>query len=323
LIGEEIAGEWNRLALDDLAATLGCNYQPYDSEDVDQAGALDGFEALIAAESRIDSQCAYTYRPTAAQAALILGNEAKGIRRKTLKRARATVEVPVPSLNMNCLNVAAAASILLYYLTLEKTLGFRARSLASIQKDRPDVLLLGGHDPMELGSVVRSACAFGWDRVGLDDGHNTWYECDRVMKAQGRGAARRGRNPIRVSPWNDKQLDQYERVVVASISPGIPIHDVRLLGQKTLVVLPDESQAESWTASESIEIVHASLTPLSSDRYHYRQAASIALAEIARQLGKVESGGIYLKKRADRYRKEIEAEVAEGTLDLEDLCVFL
>ncbi|HZP84016.1 MAG TPA: hypothetical protein VFB21_20415 [Chthonomonadaceae bacterium] len=56
--------------------------------------------------------------------------------------------------------------------------------------------------------------------------------------------------------------------------------------------------------------------------YHYRQMASIALAEIARQLGRPDSEGLYLRGRRERYRREVEAEPGGDSLALEDLLLF-
>ena len=50
--------------------------------------------------------------------------------------------------------------------------------------------------------------------------------------------------------------------------------------------------------------------------------ATIALAEAARQLGRPESGGIYLRGRKERYRKALEPAEPSDLFDLADLSIF-
>ncbi|HLK56516.1 MAG TPA: TrmH family RNA methyltransferase [Chthonomonadaceae bacterium] len=336
LIGEEIAGEWNTTALANIAQAFGGDYLPYngqaeEGEDLDTASAqgdlLRSFDCLIAAENRPDARNIYAFRPqVTGRRALLVGNEAKGLRRRTLKQAHAVAEIPLVSKNINCLNVAAAAAIMLYYLHLPEPLPQKRRTLASLQKSRPDILLIGGSDAMELGSAIRSTCAFGWERLFLLDRGNAWYECDRIIKSEGRGAARRGRNPIKILPYRDGLLTSYRRRIVFTTDPQARRPQSLSLAEKdTLIVLEDTpGTAASWFEAngDTQEVVYAALPPVAPDRYHFRQMASIALAEIARQLGQPDGEGIYLRSRKQRYRKEIEAESVTALLDLTDLACF-
>ena len=327
LIGEEIAGAWNTEALAHIALAFGGEYLAYDGQVEEAEAVLDAFAYRVAAENHPAAVDAYAYRPPMeGRRALLVGNEAKGVRRRTRKRADALVEIPVISKNNNCLNVAAAAAILLYYLSLQEPLPFPGRTLAAIRKARPDLLLVGGPCPMELGSVIRSACAFGWERVFLHDRHAVWYEGDRIARSEGRGAARRGRNPIRVIPHTALLPTDYRRVVVLTTRSGIrPFSALSLIGKETLLVLEDELETSVvWNHAEFVpsEIVYASLPPVPPATYHYRQAASLALAEVARQLGRPDSDGIYLRSRKQRYRREVAEETAEGLYYLEDLACF-
>lgn len=362
LIGEEISGEWNARALADVARAFGGEYAPYvghsneqtrtnDAAVIDDACVSDGdllnnFDWLLGVENRQDAQNIYALKPPVLQnRALIVGNEAKGLRRRTLKQTHAVAEIPMVSQNINCLNVAAAAAIMLYYLGVNEQrnapLGQSARTLNALQKARPDILLLGGPDPMELGSVVRSACAFGWERVFLEDRHKAWYACDRLMKSEGRGAARRGRNPIKVIPCPGDLLAHYKTVVVVTCEREAdvprkpagtpPIHQMQLTKRPdgpVLIVLPDESaNAQDWmdwiqAAREQHCVVHAHLPAIAPAQYHYRQSASIALAEIARQLGKTDGKGIYLHTKKQRYQKALEVTDTADWIELEDLRVF-
>lgn len=332
LIGEEIAGAWNSEALADIAHVFGGAYRAYAADETDglddpSRGTLGGYDCLMAAENTPNAASVYSFRPPVAGShALLVGNEAKGLRRRTRRLANTTVEIPLASRNINCLNVAAAAAVMLYYLSLEQPLNTKRRSLASLQQARPAVLLIGGSDPMELGSALRSVCAFGWERVWLEDAGSAWYECDRRIKSEGRGAARRGRNPIRVQPHRDENLTGLRRILVFTTYPGGESpHRVTLTGSDTVIVLPDEkTSTRPWAppSTWSGTVTYVSLPPVSSERYHYRQSSAIALAEIARQLGAPPASGIYVSRRKDRYRRAVLRAEDETSLDLADLSIF-
>lgn len=356
LIGEEIDSDWNAAALADIAAVFGGDYFNYrrplpantdlpakslqianaTSSGVTSANPGDrralepilrAFEYLIAAENSPVAQPVYSFRPPpAGTAAILVGNEARGLRTRTLKLADAVVEIPLRSRNINCLNVAAAAAIMLYYLNLDQRLAEKQTTAAAMSRRRPDVLLVGGTEHMELGSALRSVCAFGWEYVFLEDAHNAWYECDRRIKSEGRGTARRGRNPIKVIPHRTDRLGDYRKMVVYTTRPiGRPAWQVPVTSGDVLAVLPDERNLEEpWSppTTWSGDVVYASLPESQPDLYHFRQMSAIALAEIARQVGKSTSGGVYLKGKKDRYRQEVPGERRVSDLDLEDLAIF-
>src|SRR5579871_1364115 len=111
VIGEEIDGEWNAIALEDAARWFGGDYIGMQAPDGDaRSGVLADerardsppdplreYDWLIAAENTPAAADVYTYRlpPGVVRPALILGNEAKGLRRRTVKRAHATVQIPI------------------------------------------------------------------------------------------------------------------------------------------------------------------------------------------------------------------------------------
>jgi len=359
LVGEEIESPWNAAALADIAALFGGSYRAYGESSgspvlppampriISDASALDAqvlttktninsppieaihsfFDYVIAAENAPGAQSIYSFRPPPTGAAAILvGNEARGLRPRTLKQADAIVEIPLRSRNINCLNVAAAAAVMLYYLSLDQRLEAKQTTATAMTRRRPDLLLVGGADPMELGSTIRSACAFGWEHVFLDDPQNAWYECDRRIKSDGRGAARRGRNPIKVIPHCADRLAHYRKMVVFTTkSKGRPAWKVPVSSGDVLAVLPDESQSsEAWSppAEWNGELIYAALPESAPAQYHYRQMTAIALAEIARQVGKSTGRGVYLLSKRDRHRREIPAAASITSLTLQDLQIF-
>lgn len=151
------------------------------------------------------------------------------------------------------------------------------------------MLLLNPGDHVEAGSTLRSAAAFGWDTVAIDDRDKVWFGTPRPVRTEARAAARSHRNPLRVVPM---QADAYDftRVVVAGTTvPGPPIHRVRLATRpRSLLVIPDESAIDRpmgwhWRGG-SVEFARVEL-PERNFPYRYRLVASIVLAEVARQLG--------------------------------------
>jgi hypothetical protein len=87
--------------------------------------------------------------------ALVVGNERRGLSHEFATLATHRVQVPMQSRRIDCLNVAAASAVALYYLC-----GPRSGPMAT-RKDpascRPDLLLSEPADHFELGSTIRSA----------------------------------------------------------------------------------------------------------------------------------------------------------------------
>jgi len=248
------------------------------------------FATLVALDNSPGAGPVYGFQvPQKQETALIVGNERRGIARDLTSIAHHSVEIPMVSKKINCLNVSAAAAVGLYYLSRGGGGKMQVRNNPS--KRRPELLLMSAKDPIELGSSIRSACAFGWGRAFVDDRHRIWFGCDRVVRSEGRGAARRGRNPIRLIPTSAKaNLSFREVCVITSNGDAIPLHRANLArGPSQLIVIPDESgvDLESETfdhLGQGVQFVKVGI-PGCDYPYHYRLNASIALAEIARQVG--------------------------------------
>jgi len=222
--------------------------------------------------------------------AVLVGNERRGLSHEFTTLATEAVHVPMQSRRINCLNVAAASAVALYYLC-----GTRVGPMA-VRRDpssrRPELLLLGAGDQIELGSSIRSATAFGWERAFIEDRDQVWFGCDRVVRSEGRAAARRGRNEIVLIPCRAGATYAYPRVTVITCRPvGEPLHRAKLSGGPAhLIVIPDESRvdldAEDWSRlGKEVEFAHLEL-PAPDFTYHFRLIATIALAEMARQIGR-------------------------------------
>ncbi|PWU11207.1 MAG: hypothetical protein C5B50_23850 [Verrucomicrobia bacterium] len=91
--------------------------------------------------------------------AVMVGNERRGLSYECARLATDKVQVPMLSRRINCLNVAAASAVALYYLCCTRVGPMAVRG--NPNNRRPEVLLLGAGDHAELGSAIRSTAAFG------------------------------------------------------------------------------------------------------------------------------------------------------------------
>jgi hypothetical protein len=235
------------------------------------------------------------------------------------------VEIPMISQRINCLNVAAASAVVLHYLTRGR-LG-RIQERRDPESRRPELLFLGAGDHIELGSAIRSATAFGWQRAFIEDRQALWFGCDRITRSEGRGAARRGRNPIRLVPCSVDGTYGFPHVTVITKSQaGVPLHRANLArGARQLVVLPDETcvclTREPWSRlGKDIQFVHLDL-PAAEFTYHYRLAATVALAEISRQVGRRRPRERRVRQQPPIYERALDVAACEAgeQVWLEDL----
>ncbi|MBI2920540.1 MAG: hypothetical protein HYY18_05600 [Planctomycetes bacterium] len=253
--------------------------------------SLDEWNPLVALENSPGARDIYGYRlPAGETPALVVGNERFGISARVLARAQQTVQIPMHSTGLNTINVAAAAGVALYYIC--RGGGSPTTARRDPGKRRPEVALIAPGDHFELGSSIRSAAAFGWSRLLLEDSNCVWFGVDRATRSEGRGAARRSRNSIRVIPAREGWSAGFSEVcVVTTTGPGVPLHRADLAGgPRQLLAIPDESDsvaaAQDWSRLGAVvKPVHLDL-PGGTHPYHYRLIASIVLAEAARQVGR-------------------------------------
>lgn len=293
-------GALPRIALDAVAAA----YQP-----------------VLACETLAGAADVYGFRlPASATAALLVGNERFGLAADALAIAQQAVRIPLASRHLTSLNVAAASAVALYYLGRGGGPGSVLRD--EPERHRPELLLVGGHDHFELGSAIRSAAAFGWDRLLLTDRGGVWFGVDRGTRAEGRAAARRGRNPIRVIPDTTAATPLFQAAVVVTVRGDSPPARGRSGGWGNLaggaaqvVVVPDESSgpfdpADLGRLAKRVRLVRPDL-PAGDYVYHYRAVASIVLAEVARQVGRTAATGAgHPEPRRPRYRAALTSALA-------------
>jgi tRNA G18 (ribose-2'-O)-methylase SpoU len=223
------------------------------------------------------------------QPAVVAGNERTGIARDIQSMATDAVQIPMVSRRLNCLNVAAASAVALYYLSRGSGGTLQIRS--NPDQRRPELLMMGASEHVELGSSIRSAGAFGWSRLLVEDRTGVWFGGDRATQSEARAAARRQRNPIHLIPTPPDQRYRFEEVCVITVRrTDTPIHRANLArGAQQVIAIPDESaldlEREEWDRlGRAVKFVHLDL-PCGDFTYHYRLIATIALAEVARQVG--------------------------------------
>jgi tRNA G18 (ribose-2'-O)-methylase SpoU len=158
------------------------------------------FSPLIALENGATSSSIYGFHlPHGPRPALVAGNERYGIGRDLLAAAQSRVEIPMFGRRLDTLNVGAAAAVALYYLM--RNGGQAMKSTSSPARRRPEVLLLAPSDHIEAGSTIRSAGAFGWEHLLLEDRLGVWFGVERARVNEARAAARRSRNPYVSYQW--------------------------------------------------------------------------------------------------------------------------
>jgi tRNA G18 (ribose-2'-O)-methylase SpoU len=340
LIGDSIENPANALVMKAAAAMFGAACRFRDTKGLNQAArSAQGGELILTIEPHQipalhSRSVAFDNLPAAAELygyqvgpdfSVMVGNERRGLSYECAKLATDKVQAPMLSRRINCLNVAAASAVALYYLR-----GMRVGPMAvrgEPNNRRPEVLLLGAGDHVELGSAIRSTAAFGWGRVFIEDRQQVWFGCERAVRAEGRAAARRGKNEILCIPCGIGASHGFARVTIVTTQPlGEPVHRVNLArGPSQLVVIPDEKNVEqsvdAWSRlGKEVEFAHLQI-PTTKFPYHYRLTATIALAEISRQVGRRPTAKVPRAGRPPLYDHRLArlAEVTGQIVSLEDL----
>jgi len=343
LIGDGVENPWNARTMRDAADMFGtaCIFRDHGrlaaswretmaTTDgiplVSRDDAARDFAPVIAFDNLDGAESVYGFRlPIGERPAVIVGNERRGIAREMQSIASHAVQIPLVSRSLNSLNVAAASAVALYYLTQS---GGKQPTYAEPYKRRPELLIIGGSDHIELGSAIRSAGAFGWQRVFVEDRDHVWFGADRATRSEGRAASRRARNPIRLIPTTWEEPFAFREVcVITRERVGVPLRRANLAaGHGQMIVLADESRVdtarEDWQRlGKTISFVHVDV-PSDAYTYHFRLLATIALAEIARQVGQAMRPRIGGTRRAGpRYDQSLTVLANERgeTVFLDDL----
>jgi len=135
-------------------------------------------------------------------------------------------------------------------------------------------------------------CRLWLEPVVIEDRQRAWFGCELAIRSEGRAAAGRSKNEILCNSCPTGAAHGFSRVTIITTRPvGMPVHRVNLArGPSQLIVIPDEksvdSSAEMWQRlGREVEFAHLQI-PATQFHYHYRLMATIALAEISRQVGR-------------------------------------
>jgi tRNA C32,U32 (ribose-2'-O)-methylase TrmJ len=258
---------------------------PY-AERLTEAPPLDAFgehyDLVLAVENHENARGLYDYRPPRGRRlAVVVGNERMGLDRKVSRLADVMLEIPMRAQKGISLNVAGAAAAALYQLLHA---GEPKRHKRSHGADRPELVFWEPHEPADLGTSLRAAYALGWGRARVVDRHHVWFDADREARSQGRGAARRHKNAIRVRPLDPAEPGEpFDLALV--LAPGLagtPVWQLQLPRAACALVFADAP------------LDPAALTPLARDwlplsvgdhapaEAALRIFSAIALAEVAR-----------------------------------------
>jgi len=221
LIALDIEGEWNVPLLENAARLSQAELVFSSSGECSDLAvpasepfeSISGkFQTILACETGVKARNVFAYPAPRGKTALVVGNERVGIPRLVLKQCSATVTIPMQSKRLSSVNVAASSAIALY--VLERDLA-RRTGISDRHAGRRslDLLMDAPGNPSECGSLLRSASAFGWKKVFLQDRMGSWFSDDREMVTQSRAAARRENNLIVILKANTLIPNRYEKIV--------------------------------------------------------------------------------------------------------------
>lgn len=171
-----------------------------------------------------------------------------------------------------------------------------------------------GTDHVEVGSSLRSAAAFGFRDVLLDDRGAGWFEGPAATRREARAAARRHKNPLRVHRATLSDLERFDDVlVVLESAKRLPLQRNRLTrGRRQLVVVGVHDDEVDGLAAASIQVASLELTPVVSAPLRF--VASITLAEIARQVGRRRRGPPGAQTRPPKFAAAVKLRSPEDVL---------
>ena len=298
LLADGVENPANLARIEEAALLLGLTYST----------SINGH--LIAVENAPGAREIYGRSALKKDATLAVGNERRGLSRKTLAAADETLVIPTLSRTVTTLNVAATAAVAAWYVL--RGSGQQARA-AQPELRRP-VLLLVGEDHVEVGSSLRSAAAFGYRDVLLDDRGAGWFEGPSAIRREARAAARRHKNPLRVHRATLDDAARFDEILLVTPSGGgTPLQRERLVhGRRQLIIVGAAPGDMTGFAPDRVGIASLGLEP--AERAPLRLVASIALAEIARQVGRRRPVPGRPAPRIPTYDTALEVVVGEETL---------
>jgi hypothetical protein len=298
LVGLDIQGKWNLPLLDNAASMSGAAFQEASSratavESPEKAVANGppvplwdeismNYDVVVACELARGSNSVYETPLPRGAVAVVVGNEWAGIPRMILNSADRIVNIPIETKRISSLNVAAAAAIVLW--VLERDIPRRGLARCGISLKNTDVLLQAPRDPSELGSLLRSLWACGWNHVYLNDPAGTWFTRDPEAVLAGRAAARRSRNQLAVIPANKLDFRLYDRIITCNGEQrGIPLSKLRIEKARRILVEFGTGAPADVSGDSRVECVYVDRADMGIQP-RYRHEGSILYSFISQCL---------------------------------------
>ncbi len=300
LIGVDIENECNIPLLTNAAAMFGAD-RAFACGDLPQERCVVGAEAvqldsllgkhahILAIETGKRATDIFDFpAPRGGSTAILVGNELNGMSSGILKRADHVLSIPMYSGGLTSINVAAAAATALYLI--EKDPARNRLGNPSFRPRETDLLIVSPGEPSELGSLLRSAAAFGWRRVYLSDEKKDWFTDDRSTVLAGRTAARRDTNPLAVLPAGELDISRYDLVLSCDgQKTGTPLSGFKHGGQfkKVLIIYgATDAHAAGQSQAERIYVDHVGTSVVPS----FRHTGSILFAVVSHLLHREKHG---------------------------------
>jgi tRNA(Leu) C34 or U34 (ribose-2'-O)-methylase TrmL len=240
------------------------------------------FRTVLACETGTGARDVFEFPSPRVQTAVVVGNEETGIARSVLRRCSSVVTIPMFSRRFSSVNVGVASAIVLYVLS--RDLARRGATSRRGVKSNLDLLIRAPADPAECGSLLRSAAAFGWKRVFLEDPERSWFSDTRDVVALSRAAARREINPIVVLKPERVQVRQYDRAILCSGNrTGTPLSRYRLKDSRSTLLIYGACSIPQDLAGIPTDEVYVDFDNPGAGMF-FRHEGSVLLAVLARQL---------------------------------------
>jgi hypothetical protein len=293
IVGLDIEGEWNIPLLKNAAEMSGAALMFAQSENMGEDPtkknelvapfdeAYDKFDHVLACEVTKQSRNLYDYSAPRGHLGLIVGNERRGISSKILKKVNQVISVPMLGLGMSSVNVAVAAAIVLY--VVERDIGRKRLRASALTHRDVDILVFGPSSPSELGSLLRSVWAFGWQRIFLADRAGVWFTKDRQTILAGRAAARCEVNRLVVRSWEQLNLQDYDQVVVCGdVRIGTPLSRFALPESGKVLIVYGENDPP-LASQDTLSRIYIDNCAANTSAC-FRHAGSILLSVISQHL---------------------------------------
>jgi tRNA G18 (ribose-2'-O)-methylase SpoU len=295
LVALDIEGDWNVPLLQNATDISGAFLRFAKGDDANHAASdlikliepvqelLSKYDHVLACETANKSSSIYKYPSPRGNTALIVGNELKGVPRDLLSKVDQVVSIPMSGRGMSSVNVAVAGAIALY--AFGRDLARKQIRSCTLGQKQVDIMLESPDDPNELGSLLRSAWAFGWRKVYVADRKWVWFTDDRNTVMAGRAAARREINPIVVAPDSEMNVKKYDRLIICtSDRSGTALSRFAMPDCKRPLIVyghdePD-FQADVPIERVYVDCLNPKVTPA------YRHVGSILLSVISQMLRK-------------------------------------